>query len=148
MVRPGQFLQTPPDRTRRHAGCHRHRGNAAITRSKRLRRRDQTTAPFVEKRRYRGKPLPDGFNIDHHHNIWCEVWVVNSYITLSKVDSLISGQALSSVRPRFVLISAIAAPPVRYSRYSEYDVALGRLGIDFELATVGQTKALWRRGHD
>ena len=43
-----QFLQTPPDRTRRHAGCHRHRGNATITRSKRLRRRDQTTAPFVE----------------------------------------------------------------------------------------------------
>src|SRR5215470_14728004 len=95
MVRPGQFLQTPPDRTRRHAGCHRHRGNAAITRSKRLRRRDQTTAPFVEKRRYRGKPLSDGFNIDHHHNIWCEVRVVNPYFTLSKVDSLISGQALS-----------------------------------------------------
>jgi hypothetical protein len=65
-----QFLQTPPDRARCHAGCHRHRGNATIPRSKRLGRRDQTTAPFVEKRRYRGKPLPDGFNIDHHHNIW------------------------------------------------------------------------------
>jgi len=90
-----QFLQTPPERTRRHAGCHRHRGNATITRSKRLRRRDQTTAPFVEKRRYREKPLPDGFNIDHHHNIWYEKSVVNPYFTLSKVDSLISGQALS-----------------------------------------------------
>src|SRR5271168_3803508 len=90
-----QFLQTPPDRARRHAGCHRHRGNATITRSKRLRRRDQTTAPFVEKRRYRGKPLPDRFNIDHHHNIWYEHAVVNPHFTLSKVDSIISGQVLS-----------------------------------------------------
>src|SRR5215470_10307543 len=90
-----QFLQTPPDRARRHAGCHRHRGNATITRSKCLRRCDQTTAPFVEKRCYRGKALPDGFNIDHHHNIWCGKSVVNPYFTLSKVDSLISGQALS-----------------------------------------------------
>src|SRR6266404_3927689 len=56
-----QFLQPASDRARRHAGCHRHRGNATITCSKRLRRRDQTTAPFVDKRRYRGKPLPDGF---------------------------------------------------------------------------------------
>ena len=85
-----QFLQTPPDRTRRHAGCHRHRGNATITRSKRLRRRVQTTAPFVEKRGYRGKPLPDGFNIDHHHNIWYGNIVVNLYLILSKVDSIIS----------------------------------------------------------
>jgi hypothetical protein len=30
---------------------------------------DQTTAPFVEKQRCCGKPLADGFNIDHH-NIW------------------------------------------------------------------------------
>ena len=45
-----QFRQTPPDRARRHAGCRRHRGNAPITRSKRFRRRDQTTAPLVEKR--------------------------------------------------------------------------------------------------
>jgi hypothetical protein len=28
------------DRARRHAGCHRHHGNATITRGKRLRRRD------------------------------------------------------------------------------------------------------------
>src|SRR6516164_3530104 len=87
-----QFLQTPPDRARRHAGCHRHRGNATITCRKCLRRRDQTTAPFVEKRRYRGKPLPDGFNIDHHHNIWYDLSVVDPYFTLSKVDSIISGQ--------------------------------------------------------
>ena len=67
-----------------------------MTRSKRFRRRDQTTAPFVEKRRYREKPLPDGFNIDHHHNIWYDCSVVNPYFTLSKVDSIISGQVLSS----------------------------------------------------
>jgi hypothetical protein len=64
-----QFLQTSPDRARCHAGCHRHRGNATIPGGKSFGRRDQTTAPFVEKRRYRGKPLPDGFNIDHDHNI-------------------------------------------------------------------------------
>src|SRR6266481_1752417 len=89
-----QFLQTPPNRARRHAGCHRHRGNATITRSKRLRRRDQTTAAFVEERRQCRKSLSDGFNIDHHHNIWYEKTVVNQNYTLSKVDSLISGQAL------------------------------------------------------
>ena len=89
-----QFLQPSSDRARRHAGCHRHRGNATITCSKRLRRRDQTTAPFVEKRRYRRKPLPDGFNIDHHHNIWYDCSVVNPYFTLSKVDSVIFGQVL------------------------------------------------------
>src|SRR5690242_14396557 len=90
-----QFLQTPPDRARRHSGCRRHRGNATITGSKRLRRRDQTTAAFVEKRCYCEKPLPDGFNIDHHHNIWYDHKVVNPYFTLSKADSVISGQALS-----------------------------------------------------
>src|SRR5271155_5452658 len=93
-----QFLQTPPDRARRHAGCHRHRGNATITRSKRFRRRDQATAPFVEKRRYRGKPLPDVFNIDPHHNIWYDRAVVNPYLTLSKVDSIISGRVLTISR--------------------------------------------------
>src|SRR5712671_1498742 len=90
-----QFLQPPSDRARRHAGCHRHRGNATITCSKRLRRRDQTTAPFVEKRRYSGKPLPDGFNIDHTTTYGIDRRVVNPYFTLSKVDSVISGQALS-----------------------------------------------------
>jgi hypothetical protein len=85
-----QFRETPPDRARRHAGCHRHRGNATITGGKRLGRRDQPTAPFVEKRRYREKPLSDGFNIDHRHNIWYEETVVNPYSILSKVDSLIS----------------------------------------------------------
>jgi hypothetical protein len=85
-----QFLQPPSDRARRHAGCHRHRGNATITRSERLRRRDQTTAPFVEKRRYCRKPLLDGFNIDHRHNILYARVVVNANSTLSKVDSIIS----------------------------------------------------------
>src|SRR3974377_1536483 len=74
-----QFPQTPPDCTRRHAASHRHRGNATITGSKRLRRRDQPTAPFVEKRCYRAKPLSDGFNIDYHYNIWYEESVVNPY---------------------------------------------------------------------
>src|SRR5207302_1833986 len=91
--------QTPSDRAQRHAGCHRHRGNAAITCRKRLRRRDQTTAAFVEKRCYCGKPLSNGFNIDHHHNIWYDNWVVNPYFTLSKVDSIISGQVLNTRRP-------------------------------------------------
>jgi hypothetical protein len=93
-----QFLQTPSDRAQRHAGCHRHRGNAAITCRKRLRRRDQTTAAFVEKRCYCGKPLSNGFNIDHHHNIWYRYSVVNLYFTLSKVDSIISGQVLTEGR--------------------------------------------------
>jgi hypothetical protein len=70
-----QFRQTPPDRARRHAGCHLHRGNATIPRSKRFRRRDQTTAPFVEKRRYRGKSLPDGFNIDHNTTYGMTKWL-------------------------------------------------------------------------
>src|SRR5205814_2151133 len=56
---------------------------------------DQTTAPFIEKRGHRRKPLPDGFDIDHHYNIWYPNQVVNPYITLSKVDSIISGRALS-----------------------------------------------------
>jgi hypothetical protein len=79
MVRPAPIPSDPADRARRHAGCHRHRGNATITRSKRLRRRDQMTAPIVEKRRYRRKSLPDGFNIDYHHNIWYDNSVVNQY---------------------------------------------------------------------
>ena len=33
--------------------------------------------------------------IDHYHNMWYARRVVNPYYTLSKVDSLISGQALS-----------------------------------------------------
>src|SRR5262245_12708722 len=89
-----QFLQTPPDCARRHASCHRHRGNATITRSKRRRRRE-TTAPLVEIRRYRGKPLSDRFNIDHHHNIWYANSVVNPYSTLSKVDSKFPDRSLA-----------------------------------------------------
>ena len=85
-----QFLQAPPDRARRNPGRYRDRRDPPITRGERLGRRDQPTAPFVEKRRYRGEPLPDRLNIDHHHNIWYEETVVNPYFILSKVDSLIS----------------------------------------------------------
>src|SRR6516225_11841336 len=83
-----QFLQTPSDRARRHAGCPRHRGNATIPRGKCLGRRDQTTAAFVEKRCHRGKPLTNGFNLDHHYKIWYRNTVVNRFSTLSQVDSL------------------------------------------------------------
>jgi len=63
-------------------------------RGKRLRCRNQTPAAFIEKRRHRRKPLSNGFDIDHHHNIWYGKSVVNPYLTLSKVDSIISGRAL------------------------------------------------------
>jgi restriction system protein len=36
-----------------------------------------------------------GSDIDHHYNIWYSNLVVNPYITLSKVDSIIYGRALS-----------------------------------------------------
>src|SRR6266478_6354641 len=95
---PRQFFQPPPDRARCHPGRHCHRGDPSITRGECRRRRDQTTTAFVEKRRHRRKPLTNGFDIDHHHNIWYEKAVVNPYITLSKVDSVISGRALSVSR--------------------------------------------------
>src|ERR1700720_248113 len=91
-----QFLQAPPDRARRNPSRHRDRRDPTITRSECLRRRDQTTAPFIEKRGHRRKPLSDRFDIDHHHNIWYSNLVVNPYITLSKVDSIIYGRALSA----------------------------------------------------
>ena len=89
-----QFLQAPPDRARRNPGCHRDRRDPTITRGECLRRRDQTTAPFIEKRGHRRKPLSDGFDIDHHTTYGMQT-VVNPYLTLSKVDSIISGRALS-----------------------------------------------------
>src|SRR6266446_4789529 len=95
---PRQFLQPPPDRARCNPGRHRDRRNPSITRGERLGRRDQTTAPFVKKGRHRRKSLADRFDIDHYHNIWCGKMVVNPYITLSKVDSIICGRALSSRR--------------------------------------------------
>src|SRR4051812_46764384 len=54
------------------------------------------------------KPLSNGFNIDHHHNIWYDNSVVNPYFTLSKVDSIISGQVLRVSLPsilKCVLVS-------------------------------------------
>jgi len=93
-----QFLQTSPDRARRNPGRHRDRRDPTITRGEGLRRRDQTTAPFIEKRGHRRKPLSDGFDIDHSHNIWYVALIVNPYITLSKVDSIIYGRALSMLK--------------------------------------------------
>src|SRR5437764_11175090 len=81
--------------SRCNPGRHRDRRNPAVTRGERLRCRDQTTTPFVEERRHRRKPLSDGFDIDHHHNIWYDITVVNPYFTLSKVDSIIFGRVLS-----------------------------------------------------
>ena len=45
-----QFFQAPPNRARRNPSRHRDRRDPAITRGECLRRRDQTTAPFIEKR--------------------------------------------------------------------------------------------------
>src|SRR6476469_5856440 len=50
-----QFLQTPPDRARRNPGRRRDRRDPTITRGECLRRRDQTTAPFIEKRSHRAE---------------------------------------------------------------------------------------------
>src|SRR6202043_3339768 len=65
-----QFLQAPPDRARRNPGRYHDRRDPPITRGERLGRRHQTTAPFIEKRGYCRKSLSDGFDIDHHYNIW------------------------------------------------------------------------------
>src|SRR6266436_2747218 len=89
-----QFPQTAPDRAWRHAGRHRHRGNATISDGKRLRRGDQATTPFIKKGRHRQKPLSNGLDIDHNYHIWYEKMVVSSIFTLSEVDSIISGRAL------------------------------------------------------
>ena len=82
-------------RARRYPGRHRHRRDPPITHRERLGRRDQATAPFIEKGGHRRKPLSDGFDIDHHHNIWYGQTTVNPYLTLSKLDSIICGRALS-----------------------------------------------------
>src|SRR5208282_1711409 len=92
---PRQFLQTPPDRARRNPGCHRDRRDPAITRGECLGRRNQTTAPFIEKRGHHRKPSLMG-SISITTTIYGILnQVVNPYITLSKVDSLIPGRALS-----------------------------------------------------
>src|SRR3984893_3602394 len=81
-------------RARRYPGRHRHRRDPPITQRDDLGRRDQATAPFIEKGGHRRKPLSDGFDIDHHHNIWYGQTAVNPYLTLSKLDSIICGRAL------------------------------------------------------
>ena len=84
---PRQFLQTPPDRTRRNPGCHRDRCNPTVARGERLGRRDQTTAPLIEKGGHRRKPLSGGFDIDHYHNMVFKRGCKSiSNITLSKVN--------------------------------------------------------------
>jgi hypothetical protein len=40
----------------------------------RLRRRNQTTVAFIEKRRDHRKPLSDGLKIDHRHNMVSPQW--------------------------------------------------------------------------
>ena len=67
---PGQFLHAPPDRARRNSRRHCHCCNPTVAGGERLRRRYQTTAAFVEKRRDHRKPLSDGLKIDHRRNIW------------------------------------------------------------------------------
>src|SRR5205823_11849128 len=83
-----------PDRARGNPARHRDRRDPSITRGERLCRRDQTTTPFIEKGGHCRKPLSDRIDIDHHYDIWYPNQVVNPYLTLSTVDSTISGQAL------------------------------------------------------
>ena len=54
--------------------------------------------PVHREKGHRRKSLSDGIDIDHPHNIWYSNLVVNPYITLSKVDSIIYGRALSRQR--------------------------------------------------
>ena len=75
ILRRVKLRQTLADRVLRQPACPSDRRDPAITRGEGLRRRDQTTAPFIEKRGHRRKPLPDGFDIDHHHNIWYPKWL-------------------------------------------------------------------------
>src|ERR1700736_4820215 len=107
-----QSLRAPPEGARRNPGPHRDRRNPAITRGKRLRCRNQTPAAFIEKGRHRRKPLSNGFDIDHHHNIWYGKSVVNPYLTLSKVDSIISGRALSLWHVIGYVANALSSPPL------------------------------------
>jgi acyl-CoA synthetase (AMP-forming)/AMP-acid ligase II len=70
-------------------------------------------------RRHCQKSLSNGLDIDHDHHIWYEKSVVNSIFTLSEVDSIISGRALSTSctrrlvslqGPRFPRNSALHSP--------------------------------------
>src|SRR5271169_2981629 len=121
---PRQFLQPPPDRARCNPGRHRDRRNPSITHGERLGRRDQTTAAFVKKGRHRRKPLSDGFDIDHYHNIWYPKRVVNQYLTLSKVDSIICGRALrcSPLWSRGLSLSEISKCSIARSDCAAYNL--------------------------
>ena len=89
------FFRARPIVLERDPGCHRNRCNPTVARGERLGRRDQTAAPFIEKRGHRRKPLSDGSDIDHYHNMAFKLGV-NPYITPSKVDSIIDERALST----------------------------------------------------
>src|SRR3984893_7072335 len=137
-----QFLQAPPDRARRNPRRHRDPCDPTITRGDCLRRRDQTTASFIEKRGHRRKPLSDRFDIDHHHNIWYSNLVVNPYITLSKVDSIIYGRALISPTVPYSISRSVAR--ARASRDLSVPVGMSR-------APAGSAKvnpSLFRQVHE
>src|SRR6202023_2013583 len=76
-----------------------------ITHRERLGRRDQATPPVIEKGGHRRKPLSDGFDIDHHHNIWYGQTAVNPYLTLSKLDSIICGRG-----PKMRYLDVVVGP--------------------------------------
>src|SRR5439155_2250664 len=92
---------------------------------------------------HRQKPLANGLDIDHNHHIWYEKTVVNSIFTLSEVDSIISGRALSAPPRRGCARSGVAVASVggtssvrrcgiRYDR-DDLDIVLDRqsgLGVD------------------
>src|SRR6516165_552342 len=125
-----QFLQAPPDRARRNPGRRRHRRDPPITRRERLGRCNQTTAPFIEKRGHCRKPLSDGFDIDHHYNIWYSNLVVNPYLTLSQVDSIIFGRALRtherlhSARATLLTVGSWVRPALAHPEVSRLEVPL------------------------
>src|SRR5439155_22283235 len=75
-------------------------------------------APFVEKRRYCTEPLPDGLNIDHHHNIWYESTVVNPYFY-----SLKSRFAYFRTGPKYVATlekGSNTTPPIASQTLDDY----------------------------
>src|SRR5437868_2979486 len=56
-----------------------------------------------------GKIAPGWVQLDHHHNIWSDEMVVNPYFTLSKADSVISGQVLSRIFEAHRLMTELRA---------------------------------------
>jgi hypothetical protein len=95
-VSPRRYLATAPGR----AAARRPSGAALLHRDQPLRSRRRQRSRLdplasAKGRNHRAWSSGYGFNIDHHQKIWCDHTVLNLYLTLSKVDSMISGQALS-----------------------------------------------------